>query len=74
MTSIINYEQMKKFYKEFKKNPPKDEFTKYYKEYTFAKSLIEFAKKRELKKDVLEYEKIQKNAVEQLKNLGYKFT
>ena len=72
MTSIANYEQLKKFYKNFQKNLPKDEFTRYYKEYSFAKSLIEFAKNQKLDKDVLEYEKVQKNAMEKLKKLGYK--
>ena len=64
---------MKNFYEEFKKNSPQDEFTKYYKEYSYAKSLIDFAKQQNLKEDMLKYEQIQKNAVEQLQNLGYKF-
>ena len=73
MTTIITYEEMKNLYSEFKKNPPEDEFEKYYQEYSHAKSLIEFAKNQRLDKDVLEYEKVQKNAMEELKKLGYKF-
>ena len=68
-----NYDKMKEFYSEFKNNPPEDKFTRYYKEYSFMNSLIEFAKKQGLEKDVFEYEKIQKSAVENLKKLGYKF-
>ena len=73
MTSIITYEQQKNFYEEFKKNPPKDEFNRYYKEFLYMKNLIELAKKENLKDEIKEYEKIQKDTMEQLKKLGYKF-
>ena len=73
MTSIITYEQMKNFYSEFKKNPPQDEFNRYYKEYSYTKSLVELAKAEDLKTEAKVYEQIQKNAMEQLKKLGYNF-
>ena len=74
MTSIITYEQMKNFYSEFKNNPPQDAFIKNYKEYTFMKSLIEFAKNKGLDNDVFEYKKIQKESAENLRNMGYKIS
>lgn len=73
MTTIITYEQMKAFYNNFKNNLPDDLFTRYYNEFSFMKSLIQFAKKQGLEKDVFEYQKIQDQAVEELKKLGYKF-
>lgn len=72
MTSIITYEQMKNFYNEFKKNPPQDAFMRSYKEFTFMKGLIEFAKKQGLDDDVFEYQKIQKESAQNLRNMGYK--
>lgn len=73
MTSIISYEEIKNFYEEFKKNPPADGFTKFYKEFSYMKTLIEMAKNQGLKEEAEQYEKIQKNAVSELEKLGYKF-
>ena len=72
MTTIVTYEQMKNFYNEFKKNPPQDNFIKHYKEFSFMKSLIEYAKKQGLEEDVFEYQKIQKESAEKLISMGYK--
>ncbi len=74
MTTIITYEQIKNSYNEFKKNPPKDSFMKYYKEYSFMKSLIEFATQKGLEKDVFEYTKIKNEAAQHLIDMGYKAT
>ncbi len=71
MTSFITYEQLQKFYSEFKKNPPKDEFTRYYREYSFMKTLIDFAQKEGYEIDVKEYEKIKASAIKKLQELGY---
>lgn len=73
MTSIITYDEMKNFYEKFKQNPPEDEFTKFYKEFSYMKNLIEMAKHQGLKEEAEQYEKIQKNAVSELEKLGYKF-
>ena len=74
MTSIITYDQMKNSYKEFKNNLPKDNFMRYYKEFTFMKSLIEFTKRQGLEDDVFEYQKIQQESAQELRNMGYKVT
>ncbi len=72
MTSIITYEQMKDFYSKFKDDLPKDPIIRYFKEYSFMNSLIEFAKKQGLEKDVFEYEKIKEIAAKELRALGCK--
>ena len=74
MTTFITYEQMKNFYQEFKNNPPKDKTARCLQELNFMKSLIDFAKKQGLKKDVFEYKKIQENAAQQLRDMGFKIT
>ncbi|MBQ4077649.1 hypothetical protein IJD15_00510 [bacterium] len=71
MTSIMTYEQVKNFYEDFKNNLPKDDFTRYYKEVSFMRTLIEFAKKQGLKEDVFEYKKIEETATKKLRDLGY---
>lgn len=74
MTTIITYEDVKNMYARFKSNLPQDKFTRYYKEFSFMSSLIDFAKKQNLEKDVFEYRKIQENAAQQLRDMGYKIT
>ena len=71
MTSFISYEQMKLAYNDFKKNLPQDKFDRYYTEFSFMKTLIEFAKKQGLEKDVFEYKKVQKDAAQNLIDMGY---
>lgn len=72
MTTIITYEQMKNFYEEFKQNLPEDKFLRYWREVELTRNLIKSAKKQGLEKDVFEYQKIQDEAVNQLRSLGYK--
>ncbi len=74
MTSIITYDQMKKFYQEFKNNPPADKFCRCLQELNFMRSLIDFAERQNLEKDVFEYKKIQEAAAQQLREMGYKVT
>lgn len=72
MTSMVTYDQMKNFYENFKNDLPKDPVIRYFKEYSFMNSLIEFAKKQGLEADVFEYEKIKEAAAKQLRALGCK--
>lgn len=71
MTSFITYEQVKLAYNDFKKNLPQDKFDRYYTEFSFMNSLIEFAKNQGLEKDVFEYKKIQEDAAKNLKDMGF---
>ena len=74
MTTIITYEQMKEFYRQFKNNPQGDNVSRCIQELNFMKSLIEFAKKQGLNKDVFEYKKIQEETANKLRDMGYKIT
>ncbi len=73
MTNILSYSEMQQMFEQFQKNLPQDSFTRYHREYTFTKSLIEFAKKQGLEDDVFQYQQIQKKDIEELKKLGYNY-
>ncbi len=71
MTTIITYSEIKNQYEKFKKNPPEDEFERWYLQYSFAKNLINFAKKQNLDKDIFEYNKVKDEAAQKLRDMGY---
>lgn len=72
MTTIVSYEQCQKNYEDFKKNLPEDQFARYYKELVMVRKLVKLAKAKGLEKDILEYEKIEKEAIKTLTDMGYK--
>ena len=67
-----NYEQLKISYQNFKKNPPKSEFSRWYMDIQLLNSLINAAKKHNLEKDVFELQKQKDVACKKLKEMGYK--
>ena len=71
MQPKLDYEQLKISYQKFQNNLPKDEFTRWYRDIGFLNSLIGFAKKANLDKDVVEFQKKKDLACEKLKELGY---
>jgi len=71
MSSIITYEQLKNYYNEFKKNPPKDAYDRYASELRQVRNLIETAKLNGLEKDVFEYQKTEKAVIDKLTQMGY---
>ena len=71
MQPQLNYEELKSSYKRFLKNPPKNEFSRWYNDFMFLNSLIEFAKSANLDKDVFEFQQKRKVAYSKLHELGY---
>ncbi len=72
MTSIMTYEQMKNLYNDFKKDPPKDSYSKYVGELQHLRLLINTAKLKGLDEDVFNYQKSEQVAIDNLEKMGYK--
>lgn len=71
MTYIPSYNQLKASYENFKAKPPQDLFERYAQELIHVRNLIASAKLEGLDEDVFEYQKIEKQNVEELHSLGY---
>ena len=72
MTTFIPYDVLKADYEQFKKTlenkkPPE----RYIEDLKFIRTLIQGAKIEGLEKDVFEYQKVEKQDIEELKALGY---
>jgi len=72
MLPQISYEELKNLYSEFKKNPPLQEFNRWLEEFRYSADLLEFAKKANLKEDIVEFTKAKKIAIKNLKKFGFK--
>jgi len=71
MQPSLDYEQLKISYQKFQQNLPKDEFTRWYRDIGFLNSLLNFAKKANLEKDIVEFQKRKDIACSKLEELGY---
>lgn len=71
MLPELNYEQLKVSYSMFKKELPKDDFSRWYIDMQYLDSLIEFAKKANLESDVVEFQAQKNKVCDELKKLGY---
>ena len=71
MTYVISYEEMKASYEKFKSKPHKNLFDKCTQELNYVRNLICLAKDKGIEQDIFEYQKIEKESLEQLRALGY---
>ena len=71
MQPELNYEELKSSYQKFLQNPPKNEFSRWYRDFMFLDSLIKFAQKANLNEDMFEYQQKRKVAYSKLHELGY---